>query len=381
MIFNDAVLDDAAALAAGDPENMLEAIATGGAQIRRSLLWVSEHAELFSTLTADGRPRALMVCGIGGSAVAGDIVHAATIAQSPIPVLSHRGYALPAWVGALDVVIAVSCSGETEETLTIFDEAVRRGCRVIAIGSKGSALAKRAERANTHFVTIDPGGRPPRANLWSLTIPVLRIADALGVANFPISSLEAIADALDAEALISGPHVDFDQNPAKTLAYSLAGKLPVVWGSTPLGGVAAYRFAAQCAENADYPCLHGELPEPNHNQVVMFDGVLGAQLSSDDDVFSDRLSGQSADMALSLFLLRDLDEYDKNRRRAQICVDLATERGISVQEVRTDADHALARFAALVARIDFATSYLGLGFGINPSDISPIMALKDRISR
>ncbi|MSX82815.1 MAG: mannose-6-phosphate isomerase, partial [Actinobacteria bacterium] len=125
MIFNDAVLDDAAALAAGDPENMLEAIATGGAQIRRSLLWVSEHAELFSTLTADGRPRALMVCGIGGSAVAGDIVHAATIAQSPIPVLSHRGYALPAWVGALDVVIAVSCSGETEETLTIFDEAVR----------------------------------------------------------------------------------------------------------------------------------------------------------------------------------------------------------------------------------------------------------------
>lgn len=381
MIFNDGVLDDAAALAAGDPENMLEAIATGGAQIRRSLLWVSENVELFSTLTADGRPRALMVCGIGGSAVAGDIVRAATIGQSPIPVVSHRGYSLPAWIGALDVVIAISCSGETEETLTNFDEAVRRGCRVIAIGSKGSALAKRAEQANTHFVTIDPGGRPPRANLWSLTIPVLRIADALGVANFPVSSLEAIADALDAEALISGPHVDFDQNPAKTLAYSLAGKLPVVWGSTPLGGVAAYRFAAQCAENADYPCLHGELPEPNHNQVVMLDGVLGAQLSSDDDVFSDRSSGQSADLALSLFLLRDLDEYDKNRRRAQICVDLATERGISVQEIRTDADHALARFAALVARIDFATSYLGLGFGINPSDISPIMALKDRISR
>ena len=92
MIFNDGVLDDAAALAAGDPEGMLEAIATGGAQIRRSLLWVSENAELFSALTADGRPRAFMVCGIGGSAVAGDIVHAATIAQSPIPVLSHRGY-------------------------------------------------------------------------------------------------------------------------------------------------------------------------------------------------------------------------------------------------------------------------------------------------
>ena len=381
MIFNDGVLDDAPALAAGDPESMLEAIATGGAQIRRSLLWVSENSELFSALATDGRPRALIVCGIGGSAVAGDIVRAATIGQSPIPVLSHRGYSLPAWIGALDVVIAISCSGETEETLTNFDEAVRRGCRVVAIGATGSALAKRAAQANTHFVAIDAGGRPPRANLWSLTIPVLKIADAVGVASFPTSSLEAIADALDAEALISGPHVDFDQNPAKTLAYSLAGKLPVVWGSTPLGGVAAYRFAAQCAENADYPCLHGELPEPNHNQVVMFDGVLGAQLSTDDDVFSDRLSGQSADLALSLFLLRDLEEYDKNRRRAQICVDLATERGISVQEIRTDAEHALARFAALVARIDFATSYLGVGFGINPSDISPIMALKDRISR
>jgi glucose/mannose-6-phosphate isomerase len=109
--------------------------------------------------------------------------------------------------------------------------------------------------------------------------------------------------------------------------------------------------------------------------------VLGAKLSSDDDVFSDRLSDQSAGLALSLFLLRDLDEYDKNRRRAQICVELANERGIAAQEIRTDAEHALARFAALVARIDFATSYLGLGFGINPSDISPIMALKDRISK
>jgi len=379
--FDDTILDNSLALAAGDPEGMLQAIATSGAQVRRSLLWVSENSELFSALATDGRPRALIVCGIGGSAVAGDIVRAATIGQSPIPVLSHRGYSLPAWIGALDVVIAISCSGETEEALTNFDEAVRRGCRVVAIGATGSALAKRAEQAKTHFVAIDAGGRPPRANLWSLTIPVLKIADAVGVASFPTSSLESIADALDEEAQVSGPHSDFDQNPAKTLAYSLAGKLPVAWGSTPLGGVAAYRFAAQCAENADYPCLHGELPEPNHNQVVMFDGVLGAKLSSDDDVFSDRLSGQSADLALSLFLLRDLDEYDKNRRRAQICVDLATERGISVQEIRIDAEHALARFAALVARIDFATSYLGLGFGINPSDISPIMALKDRMSK
>ena len=138
MIFNDGVLDDAAALAAGDPESMLEAIATGGAQIRRSLLWASENAELFSSLAADGRPRALMVCGIGGSAVAGDIIHAATIAQSPIPVLSHRGYALPAWVGALDVVIAVSCSGETEETLTI----LTRRCAAVVVSSLSDPRAQ-----------------------------------------------------------------------------------------------------------------------------------------------------------------------------------------------------------------------------------------------
>lgn len=382
-VFDDRILDDAQALAQADPGAMLAAIATAGAQVRLALLQNSEAPEAMRALAADGRPRAIVVCGMGGSAVAGDVLVAATTARSPIPVMTYRGYSLPAWVGPLDVVITVSCSGRTEETLSVFDEAARRGCRLVAVGSAGSPLADRAEQAGAPLIPVDAHGRSPRASLWALATPVLLIADALGIGTFGAGLLNVVADALDAEALLSGPVVSFDQNPAKTLAYALSGTVPLAWGTSPLTGVAAYRFSTQAAENADLPVIHGELPEPNHNQVVMFDGPFGAGRAEAgvEDLFVDRVESASENLSLALVLLHDVDAHPQVRRRAQVSTDLANARSIAVHELEALEDEPLARFGRLVARIDFATAYLALGSGIDPSAIDPITELKERIAR
>jgi len=128
---DDARLDDPAAVAATDSQNMLRAVATAGAQIRMALTGAREAG--LDRVTDGGRPRAIVVVGMGGSGIAGDVLAAVAGAACPVPIVVHRGYSLPGWVGAADLVIAVSCSGATQETLSAFDEAARRGAGLTEI--------------------------------------------------------------------------------------------------------------------------------------------------------------------------------------------------------------------------------------------------------
>jgi len=133
---DESVLDDLAALDARDPGGMLRAVGSAGAQVREALLRLDEAA--VRAVAAEGRPRALVVAGMGGSGIAGDVVAAVTGSSCAVPVIVTRGYRPPGWVGPLDLVIAVSCSGETEETIATADEAVRRGARVVTAARAGS---------------------------------------------------------------------------------------------------------------------------------------------------------------------------------------------------------------------------------------------------
>ncbi|MCA1823852.1 MAG: mannose-6-phosphate isomerase, partial [Frankia sp.] len=265
---DDALLDDPAALAARDPGEMLRAVASAPAQLRAAALRAAEVD--LAGLDDSGRPRGLVVAGMGGSGIAGDVLSAVAGPGAPVPVLTHRGYLLPGWVGPADVVAVTSCSGTTEEALSAFDEATRRGCRVVAVGATDSPLWERATAARAPRFGV-PGGLAPRASLWSLVAPLLVVGDRLGVLHAPPDVLEQAADLLD--VLTERYRVDRDTfvNPAKTLATELTGASPVVWGSSPLAGAAAYRCACQLAENAKTLAVYGELPEAAHNQVVGLD--------------------------------------------------------------------------------------------------------------
>jgi len=377
----DALLDDAARLESGDPSGMLRDVASSSAQVREAAVLATE-ADLAS-LIADGRPRAVVVCGMGGSGIAGDVLAAVAGLGGPVPIVSHRGYGLPAWVGPVDLVIAVSCSGATEETLSALEEAVRRGCRLLVVGRSGSPLDDLGQRGRAVFVPVTQG-RQPRASVWALSTPLLVAGHALGLVSAPPEAVEEAAAVL--EQVSDRCRVDADHvvNPAKRLALSLAGVLPVVWGSSPLTGAVAYRFACQLNENAQVPAVWGQLPEVSHNQVVAFDGPFAGGATSgsdDDDFFRDRAEDQDGAPRLVLVLLRDAEEHPQVTRRADVSAALARERGIPVVELAAEGSSPLVRLASLVGLVDYATTYLALLQGIDPTPVDAITALKQRIAR
>ena len=383
------LLDDPARLAAGDPQDMLRAVASGAAQVREAAALAAEAG--VRRLVDEDRPRSVVVCGMGGSAIAGDIFAAAGGAACPVPVLSHRGYGLPVWVGAADLVVAVSCSGHTEETLSALAEAVRRRCRLLVVGGQGSPLEDLGRRGGGVFVPVTQG-RQPRASVWALAVPLLVAGDALGLLQAPPESLDLVAVRLETVAAQCRPDADSVTNPAKTLASALTGTLPVVWGSSPLAAAAAYRFACQLNENAHYPAVHGALPEAAHNQIVSFDGPYGGGSpgrggtpagSSDVDLFRDRADDDDDDPAstpLHLVLLRDGDEHPQTALRARVCVELARQRGIEVSQLLAEGGSPVERIASLVGLTDWASVYLALLEGTDPTPVDAITALKQRIS-
>lgn len=376
---DDLILDDAAALVAADSMQMLLATASSGAQVRLGLESIDRDA--IGRLAVDGRPRAVVACGMGGSGISGAALAALAAPRSSVPVLALNEYGLPGWVSAVDTVLAISCSGETEETLASAAEAARRGCRLVGIGTAGSALHQLVSATpGSEFLAVDAQGRMPRASLWTLLTPVVIAAEALGVLSGSEVALPHAADRLDEIAVTSGLEVPLEVNAAKTLGLALAESLPMVWGSGELGPVAAVRLACQINENAKRAVVPGRLPESHHNQVVAFEGDGGDDVDL-DDLFRDRVLDPDPAARLRLVLLRDDEEHPRVSRRAELSVALAERRGIPVSQVRARPGNPLVRFADLVGVVDWASVYAALSLGVDPGPIAPINELKELLGR
>ncbi|MBV9486944.1 MAG: mannose-6-phosphate isomerase [Frankiaceae bacterium] len=321
------------------------------------------------------RPRAIVVAGMGGSGISGDVLAAVAGMRCPVPIVVHRGYGLPGWVGAADLVIAVSCSGTTAETLTAAVEAARRGTSLLGVGSADSPLEEHCRNGGGGFVPIVKE-LSPRSSLWALTVPMLITASRYGLVDLgpDDADLEAAAMQLESAATLCSPDRESFTNPAKALAAELAGSLPLVWGTGQVGPVAAQRMVCQIAENAKLPAIAGGLPEAHHNQVVAFDGALAAG-NGDDDLFRDRVEEEDP-LRLRLLLLRDDDNDELAKKRAHASADVAAGRGIKVSVLGAQGESPLERIASLVGIADFASVYLGLAYGVNPTPIAPIDELK-----
>ena len=366
-------LDDAVLLDTADPSGILRQVASAAAQVRAAARAATE-ADLGEVL-AGGRPRAIVVTGMGGSGIAGEVLAAVAGQGCPVQVTTVHDYRLPVWVGAADLVVAVSCSGATEETLSAAGEAARRGCRLLGVGNPESPLADLAEQARAGFIGVEPLGMP-RSMLWGLSVPLVVSAARLGILDVPDDAYEAAAAELERVAHLCRPDSESFVNPAKTLALDLSGTLPMIWGTSPLAGVAAARFANQLHENGKYPAIAGVLPEANHNQVVVFDGPFVAAPDEADEAREDR----EPPVPLRLVLLRDTHEHPQVARRREESARIAAERGIEVTELAAAGDQPLERLASLVQLIDYASVYLAIANGTDPAPIAAIQELKARIA-
>ena len=396
-------LDDPEIVEAGDPGGMLRQVASSAAQVRTALRACAE-ADLTS-LSAEQRPRAVVVAGsggAGGSAFAGDALAAICGPGTPVQVTSVSGWQLPGWIGATDLVIAVSRSGHTAETLALAGEAARRGCHLVAVGAADSPLAELAARARGAFIPVSLAG-PARAMPWALTVPLLVCAARLGVVRLDDADYEAAAAAMEDVSHQCRPSSESFVNPAKSLALDLVGRLPLIWGGSPVAAAAGRRFASQLAANAKYPALFGLLPEAGHDQVATFDGPyappadpsfpaaedLGAD-PFDESAFSDDAFDDDPDLdgltpgeaSLRLVLVADpASEHPAVERTRTAAAALAGARGIDVSDITMDGSPPLRRLAATVQLLDYASVYLGIAGGIDPLAIAAIKDLRDLTGR
>jgi glucose/mannose-6-phosphate isomerase len=384
--FDHELLDNAAALAAHDPGGMLRAVASAGAQVREAAALTAETD--LTQLGEEGRPRAVLVVGAGTAARSGDIL--ATIAgpKCLVPVLTHRSVDIPGWIGAADVVIAVSASGRSPEALASAEAAGRRGARLVAIGAPDSPLQGLAERFRAPYVPIPRRG-PARANLWGLTVPVLLAARTLGLVKVNEADLAETATRLDLEADRCRPTAESFVNRAKTLALNLAGSVPVVWGDSPLAHVAARRFGDMLAANARYPVVTDALGEAGRGNVGLLDGVFGALAEAERDIFADPEEGGARPslQRLKVVLLCDGGLADEDGaaqssdRRAAVVQEIAERRGVDVGVVTAEGGSALERLASIVSAPDFASVYLGLGHGLDPMAVPAVTELKEKLRK
>ncbi|MGC4894762.1 SIS domain-containing protein [Micromonospora sp. DT31] len=380
---DESLLDDPQALAERDPGGMLRFTASAGAQVRESAALAAE-ANL-SVLADDGRPRAVVIAGIGTAGRTGDVLATVAGPRCPVPVIAHRSAGVPGWVGAADVVIAVSASGRSPEALGAAEAAHRRGARLVAVGAPDSQLQSVAERARAPFIPV-PRRAPARASLWALTVPVLLAARTLGLVKVNEADLAETAARLDADADRCRPTAESFVNPAKSLALGLSGSVPIVWGSSPLATVAARRFGDTLSANARYPVVAGALGEAGRGRVGLLDGVFGGLTEGDRDIFADRADEESDGTRLRLVLLRDgglnaEDDTDEplavEERRADAVQTLAERRGVRCDVVTAEGGSALERLASLVAVPDFTSVYLALAHGLDPMAVPAITEMKE----
>jgi glucose/mannose-6-phosphate isomerase len=408
-------LDTPDVIEAADPGDMLRQVASSAAQVRTALRSCQETD--LSAFTPDARPRAIVVAGLGSSGLAGEMLGAVTGPNSAVQVVAVRAERLPAWVGAADAVIAVSGSGTTPETLAVATEAARRGCPLVGVGPEGSALHRIAEQARAPFIPVVAAGPPnstlPRSLLWGLAIPPLVIAERVGVARIGPDVYEQAATRLEEVSHQCRPASESFVNPGKSLALDLVGTLPVVWGTSALSGVGAQRFASQLSDNAKYPAILGLLPEAAHNQIAVFDGPFSPAAhpppvspapGPESGLTAEAPSGRSEEQDLSglpdlsswdldyedqrpvsgftplrLVLIVDPEQDQRVAAQQRAVTELAEQRGIGFSELAMDGEHPLVRLAGVLQLADYASVYLAIASGIDPSQAAAVSDLQARI--
>lgn len=299
-------------------------------------------------------PAAVVVAGMGGSGIGGRIAAGLLYGETAIPVLSWHDYELPVVASKGTLFIAVSHSGDTEETLAAYHQAARRRCRIVAITS-GGELARVASRAG-HPVVLIPGGMPPRAALGYLFGSLLAVLEQSGVCR----SHER--DVAEATSLILARCGCWHRQ-AGRLARTLAGRLPVIYSTSRLLDAVVDRWRFQFNENSKVMCHTHFLPEQNHNEIVGLGGP---------DFLSDRL-----------VIIALVEPGTHPRTRLRLRHMLAIKRGTFERAVLVEAEgrSLLARAFSLVALGDLVSVELARRLGLDPMAIRPIVELKRRMAR
>lgn len=302
---------------------------------------------------------AVLVLGMGGSGIAGDVAAAVAGPVCPVPIVAGKDYELPGFVGDDTLVVAVSCSGNTVETVEAVTQAVQAGAHVVAV-SQGGTLARLAADWSAPWIPVPAGIVMPRAAIGALVVPVLAVLGQLGLLPGVAEAVAATVEQLRARR----DEARGGAGAAAAIAGRIGPHLPLVYGGGPLGAVAAARWKAQCNENAKRPAWSNRVPELCHNEAAGWG----------------HLDGIGPGGVAVVELRHDFEHPDVEARFAlvrEVMAGVASE----VVEVRAAGDGSLAQLFDLVLVGDLVSLELAARAGVDPGPIDALDTIKAGLAR
>jgi glucose/mannose-6-phosphate isomerase len=318
-------------------------------------------AELGQTFSVDfPKPRTIIVAGMGGSAIGGELLKDWARDRVTVPIEVCREYRLPNYVDKDVLVSVVSYSGETEESLSVFLDAVERGCMITCLSSGGN-LSEYAEKMGIPCLRV-PAGMAPRATLPYLFLPQIMLLHKLGLVPNIDSEISEAAAVLKQISEENSPNKLVTDNFSKSLASNIGTTVPIVYGFG-VYRAAAQRFKTQINENSKTPAKWETFPELDHNEIVGWEAA------------------ENPAKFFSVILLRDKEEAGEMKVRIEVTKELLRGVGLRTFEVWSRGRSTLARMSATISIGDFTSVYLAILKGIDPTPVRTIDLLKERIKR
>ena len=318
-----------------DASNMLKAIEDFPQQCRNAL-------ELPKGMSVSGKVDKIVVAGMGGSAVGGDLLKI-YMHNAKIPVFVVRDYKVPNFVDENTLVFAVSYSGNTEETLSSFEDALKKKAKIVAVTS-GGILETKAKKA----IKI-PGGLQPRAALGYTFFPVLGVLANSNIVDVKNNEITEMLDTLS--------KVQEFKNFGEKLAKKIQNRIPIIYASDLFGAV-AYRWKTQINENSKSPAFCHTFSEMNHNEIAAYQTM-------------------GKDRFISIFI-KDREDNERIKKRMEITKEIISSR-VDVEEAFTKGDSLLSRIFSGIYYGDFVSYYLALEKKIDPTPVTVIENLKKRL--
>ena len=304
----------------------------------------------------------IVVLGMGGSGVVGDVVQVVGTATLPVPLVVLKHYRTPAFIGPRTLAFAVSYSGDTEETLEMARGANAAGATVVAVTS-GGALAQFAREQGALHVPCPEGIPVPRLALGALAAPLFVILFRMGMLPEAHAAMLRAQQQLARRRDQCKPDVEVARNPARELARKIDRTIPIIYGIGGLGGVAAMRWKQSMNENAKAPAFWNMYPELDHNEVCGW--------------------GQHGDVTRQLFTLVELAhglEHPQLPRRAAATREIIEEALHQVLHVEAEGEGRLAQLLDLMYLGDWTSYYVALANDVDPGPIDAIGQLKARLA-
>jgi len=303
----------------------------------------------------------IIYLGMGGSAIAGDILNEVLFDRLTIPMQVVRGYECPDYCNKKTLVIASSYSGNTEETLSSFNQARKRTAKIVTVSS-GGELSKLAKRNKWKLIKL-PDGFPPRQAFGYLFFPVLFLLNKFTNKPVPAEQIEDLIVHVQTQILRSDENTAEGKSLPKEIAFKLHNKIPVIYSVEPYLKSVAFRWRTQLNENAKSLAFHHVLPEMNHNEIVGWE--INEKLTRD-----------------LIVVILDSDIYPPRiKTRIKLTKQILTDKGIEVITVYGEGKNLIENTISLICLSDWVSYYLAILYEKDPLTILNIDYFKAELKK